>query len=143
MSPPYSSGRLECLALSLVGIPFRYRGRDEVGLDCWGLVRLVYQRLWSIDLPSYDEVDGSPRSGRAAVRTVESESRAWMPVAAGEERPGDVVVLRHGGRPLHVGIVLEHTRVLHADEPCVTIEPYAGPRARYPVVGFHRHPRLT
>lgn len=36
-----------------VGIPYRWGGRDESGLDCYGLVKLVYANEYGIELPDW------------------------------------------------------------------------------------------
>ncbi len=38
---------------SLLGIPYQHNGRNENGLDCWGLVYLFFKKL-GYDLPQND-----------------------------------------------------------------------------------------
>lgn len=36
-----------------VGIPFRELGRDKGGVDCWGLIKLIFENEYKIVLPEY------------------------------------------------------------------------------------------
>ncbi|XEU34943.1 NlpC/P60 family protein [Tistrella bauzanensis] len=97
-----------------VGIPFVVHGRDRVqGVDCWGLVRMVYADRYGIDLPSwadaYDDLDD--RRGIAAVVT--DERRVWR--VADRPAEGDVILMRAGDLP-HVGVWLTPRRMLHTRE---------------------------
>ncbi len=40
-----------------IDIPFKHRGRDFDGCDCFGLVRLIYAQERNIILPDYLEID--------------------------------------------------------------------------------------
>lgn len=40
-----------------INIPFKHRGRDFNGCDCFGLVRLIYEQERGILLPDYLEID--------------------------------------------------------------------------------------
>lgn len=130
----------EQVAARLIGRPFAHRGRGPAAYDCWGLVMEVYRQTWGIELPDY-AADGSRAFRAVAAATIEGERGAWIELAQGEERPGDVVMLRRFGRPLHLGVVLPQRRFLHADDPGgVSCPRYDAMAWRSRVLGFYRHP---
>lgn len=125
-----------------VGIPFALHGRDRTGLDCWGLVCLVYREVWGVELPSFGDRYGreltlEERAHIAAI--VRGESVDWTRVPPGEERCGDVVLFRMAGAESHLGIVVNGGRFLHArkgTDSCV--ESYRSPLWVKRVAGFWR-----
>jgi cell wall-associated NlpC family hydrolase len=96
-----------------VGIPFRERGRDRSGCDCWGLVRLVLAERFALELPSLDGYT-SVRDRERIGALIEDDLPAWIEVT-GLERAGDVVLLAIAGRPLHVGLVVAPATMLHIE----------------------------
>ncbi len=104
-----------------VGIPFVDHGRrPEDGFDCWGLCQWVWREHFGIDVPSYTETYISTREEDEIARVLLAElpSTPWRPVARAEARPGDGVLLRVKGQPIHVGVFLGDERFLHADPRC-------------------------
>ena len=97
-----------------VGLPWRERGRDREGLDCWGLVRLVLAEQRGIDLPSYAG-DYASTEERAEIAALIAGRSSGMvePVAAGAERPFDLIQLRDGDAPTHIGLVVAAGDMLH------------------------------
>jgi cell wall-associated NlpC family hydrolase len=90
---------LRGMADGLLGIRYRFGGNTEEGLDCSGLVRLVWQRLGLGHLP----------------RTAASMAAAGLPIAKSELAPGDLVFFNTLGRSFsHVGVYLGEGRFLHA-----------------------------
>lgn len=84
-------------ATKYLGIPYRWGGTNpDTGLDCSGLVQLVYKEL-GYDLP----------------RVSRDQARAGTPVASiAEARPGDLVAF---GSPVrHIGIYVGNGRFLEA-----------------------------
>ncbi len=96
-----------------VGIPFVDGGRDADGLDCWGLVCLVYANELDVVLPSYGEVSAADLIRVA--RSIGAGQEGWQVV----EKPQsfDVAVLRFYGRSWvgHVGIMVDSKRMIHTE----------------------------
>jgi cell wall-associated NlpC family hydrolase len=128
-------------ARKYIGIPFREKGRDEDGLDCWGLVRLVFKEERGIVLPSYDESYSSTEDSEAIEALVIENKTSWQEVPAGKERPWDVVLLRLRGRPMHVGLVTAPGFMLHITRETfyVAHESYRAAIWRSKILGFYRY----
>jgi len=128
-------------AADYIGIRFKDLGHTRDGLDCWGLLRLVYAERMGILLPAHD---GQARScsdpdSLQAVHDAELAGDTWRPVQADAVEVGDVALFLLAGR-WHVGVVVARNQVLHALEgtdSCIdrTDTPVWEKRAR----GFYRY----
>lgn len=133
MPVPYWAGHY-------IGLPFCEHGRDASGVDCWGLVRLVLLEQFGISVPSYARNYSSTSAQDELGALVRQEAGFWRPVPAGEEKLGDVIVLRLRGQPMHVGMVLGDQSMLHIERFINSaIERYTGRRWADRVYGFYRH----
>ena len=104
-----------------IGIPFRYRGRNvSGGLDCWGLIRVVYKEQFGVDLPSFlnrqydrDNIIGAKRALSDGAQDLFDEPPAGPVI-------GDCVLLHIRGLPLHCGLYIGRDAgqewVLHTTE---------------------------
>lgn len=124
-----------------VGLPFAERGRDRAGVDCWGLVCLVYRECLARDLPSYDDryatLDPAERAHRDALI---AEGRArFEAVEPGAERAFDLALFASGGHAAHIGVVVEPGRMLHVQRGGASVvEDYRRPAWARRLVGFWR-----
>ena len=85
-------------ALSLTGTPYLYGGNGLRGLDCSGLVYMIYS----------SRTPGLPR------RAID-QYKFGTPVETGSEKPGDLVFFNtEGWGASHVGIYLGENRFVHA-----------------------------
>jgi cell wall-associated NlpC family hydrolase len=94
-------------------IPFKAHGRDRDGVDCWGLVWMIYKNELNIKLPRYDKEYSDPDDYREVAALVAGEKSTWVEVPKGEERPGDVLLLKLLGVPCHVATVMENGYMIH------------------------------
>ncbi|HHW15583.1 MAG TPA: C40 family peptidase [Firmicutes bacterium] len=83
-------------ARRLLGLPYRWGGTTPWGIDCSGLVQLVY-RLHGLILPR-DACD-------------QAKEPRTMPVGRDELQPGDLLFFARYG---HVGLALSHWEFIHA-----------------------------
>lgn len=119
-------------------IPFKDKGRDESGCDCYGLVRLIYKNELDIDLPdlmeAYATVDDKPALERVIA---EDKKKHW--ITPPWPAPFDVAVIKLAGLPIHVGIVTKLGYLLHCKKDVNTVHvPYSGARASIKVLDFNR-----
>ncbi|MBE9509122.1 MAG: C40 family peptidase [Chloroflexi bacterium] len=113
-------------------LPFVERGRTRLGVDCWGLVVMVYAGEFGVGLPlltaGYEHVSDREDIERLAA----GEKRGWLEVAPGHEKPFDVLLFRVMGAECHVGLVVRPgLKMLHIEKGKETvIERYNTPRWR-------------
>lgn len=78
--------------------PHRLGGLDRRGIDCSGLVKILYDDLFQIDLP----------------RTTRLQVRKGSAVASGQWTAGDLLFFKPKNKGRHVGIYLADREFLHA-----------------------------
>jgi cell wall-associated NlpC family hydrolase len=98
---------------SYVGLPWRDKGRDRSGLDCWGLVRLVLAEQFRIEVPNYADQYVSAAEAEAVAHLMRGESGPWREIAWEIACPGDLVLCRFLGEPCHVGVLVAPGLMLH------------------------------
>lgn len=97
-----------------VGLPFKARGRARDGLDCWGLVRLVWAELRRFEMPSFDETDD-------IASTIKTEANAFENIEIKDAKEFDAAIMLENVKvrsgwvmaPIHIGIVVDPLLVLH------------------------------
>lgn len=101
-----------------IGIPFADEGYDRNGLNCWGLLFLVFKERWGLDAPTYEGYS-SPHDTKTIsviMRHACDDATLWRRVPIGSEREYDVIVWRTLGRPTHVALVIGKNHMLHIQE---------------------------
>jgi cell wall-associated NlpC family hydrolase len=137
-----------------VGLPFLDGGRKRTdgGLDCWGLVRLIYAEQAGIELPSYGEISAADLAGVAGAIAADCFADPWSRVDIAEARILDVVVVkdwvrvdgRPQRRPAHVGVMIDAGRLLHVRiASAAVIIPLTAADIRFRIHGLFRHRSLA
>lgn len=126
-------------------IPFKDHGRTFSGVDCWGLVRLVYQTELGIVLPDHAEI--SPSDLRRIARMIDADKDAeiWQSVDAAEIQAFDVVVMSQygGNRNAHVGLITTKKKLIHAEIGCgVVVVSLDHLTVKERIKCYRRHKRL-
>lgn len=119
-----------------IGIPFVPGGRGIDGMDCWGLVVDVYRQYCGIRLPSLSEEYRDVADPGQVLPLLEREAAQWVECGPG---PFAVAMMRlNGGNHLHVGVMIDGTRMLHATPKAdVVVEPVAT-RFGATLIGYYR-----
>lgn len=94
----------------LVGVPYLATGRDEHGVDCYGLVVLVLEMM---DQPRPPRHLVEPTSLRAQIAAFRNGVGEWVAC----DRHDGAVALVGGDTPHHAGIALKNG-ILHAQRSC-------------------------
>ncbi len=97
-----------------IGLPYEIGGRDHRGVDCYGLVELIYKEIHGIQLPSYVEYYSQSMRTADFSRVIDSAllEGKWKKVES--PAPFDVITFRLMGRTTHVGMALENGDFLHS-----------------------------
>lgn len=131
-----------------IGIVFEPKGETASGCDCWGLCRLVLRGEFGVvvhdlalDYEDLNRLDGLEASAMAETR----RSNHWAPQEFKDMEPGDVLLLRLAGFPIHCGLSIGNNRMLHIFETIaahhVDIRP--GSQWHRRIIGIYRHRELA
>lgn len=122
-----------------VGIPFVEKGRDFSGLDCWGLIRLVYMEQLGIVLPVFDEYTLEDK--QVVDSLISGNMDPWKEVPEGEEQVGDGLLMELIRRP-HIAVVVSPASglMLHTERVYgARIQDYRSSEYRNRLRGFYRY----
>ncbi len=121
-----------------VGIPYVSKGRTYDGCDCWGLLRLVYLEQLGVELPSYADDNADAAEVSETRRVVEAKRDSWERVAI--PRPGDAVLMKIHGEPVHVGVYIGDGEMLHVRGGAnACVQRLSAPFWRQAFEGFYRY----
>lgn len=120
-----------------IGLPYATNGRDESGIDCWGLVRLFYKQEYAIELPSYTEEYSGAYDTRI-LEMMDQYKNNWSQVQTPEV--GSVIVFNILGEPFHVGIYIGEDKFIHArDGMDSVIESVNSPKWSKRIEGYYKY----
>lgn len=123
-----------------IGIPFTDHGRNESGCDCWGLIRLIYKNEFGIELSDLGPIYKSTTDENGMRHLYSSQLPNWKIVKT--PRVGDVVLLRIRGVPIHVGIVVGNSKMIHVERGIDSvIERFTSGIWNNRIEGFYRYAR--
>ena len=134
-----------------IGLPYKRGGRERSGIDCWGLITLVWWEQLKFLAPSFETVqwdnataDTRRESIDRIVSAINSDIGRYQSVAWGEQRPLDGVLLRMRGAPMHCGVMIDPFRMLHIEEGTDScIEDLRRIHWRGRVLSYYRPPGIT
>lgn len=122
-----------------IGLPFVDGGRDFKGVDCWGLVRLVFKNELDVDIPSYGDISAVELSKVAREIAQESVREPWLPVI-GPIQVFDVAVMHKRRAPIHVGIMTGPNQLLHIEKSTSAVHvPIIHPTIKFRSAAMFRH----
>ncbi|MZI93215.1 peptidase P60 [Vibrio sp. CAIM 722] len=80
------------------GVPYRWGGTTQSGVDCSAFVQIAYREAWDFQLP----------------RTTTKQSHVGIAIKEQQAKYGDLVFFKIGRKSEHVGIYLGNHRFMHA-----------------------------
>lgn len=94
-----------------VGLSFKRGGRTRAGVDCWGLVRLIYLEQLHVELPLLGDEYSDPSDAAIIAPLVAQHLPSWRQVDA---QPFAVALFASAIHQYHVGVMLDAKRMVHA-----------------------------
>jgi hypothetical protein len=96
-----------------IGIPFKDKGRDINGIDCWGLARLIYKQEYNIDLPNFS-TDYEENDTLRMQDLIAQYKEGWEKIETPIE--GCLILFNIMGSETHIGIAVSDTHFVHSRE---------------------------
>ena len=120
-----------------IGIPYKQKGRDFDGIDCWGLVRLIYKEEYNVQLPSF--VNDYTEDDTIRIQDLVAQYKeGWEQLD--EPQEGCVVLFRILGTESHIGVAISSTQFIHAREKYTSaVESFDSTAWKNRVIGYFKY----
>lgn len=127
-----------------IGIPFKDKGRTHEGLDCWGLLCLIFKEQFNIEIPTFLDEYPTATNFVEVGKLIEDNINIWIKIEQDTRRVGDAVLLRLFGYPVHVGVLVDRQRMIHVFRGTDTcLQRIYGMIWKKRICGIYRHPNLV
>jgi len=98
-------------ARRMVGVPFLHDGRNENGIDCWGLF-LHFAQSFGVSAGDYCYQDGTCKEHAALF--AENYHRHMCDIDRADAGPGDIILFRNSVYGVnHIAIFLGNDKFIH------------------------------
>ncbi len=123
-----------------LGIPYRHRGRDLSGLDCYGLIISIFEDA-GISLFDIEEEYTEDWAWKGKNLFIENAYLEWEQVKTPYFL--DVVgFVNSKGVVNHAGVMLTSTKFIHTCKAGTVISSLNDYRKKNRIAGFYRHKKL-
>lgn len=120
-----------------VGIPYKHRGRDLTGLDCWGLPILIYRDIFGIELLDLDNYEQDwAKEGKNLF--LENYTKQFEQIKKPEKL--SIILFYSADKKIvnHSGIYLENGKFIHCIKAGVVISRLMDKIWKNRIQGFYR-----
>lgn len=118
-------------------------GRDYNGVDCYGLIYLIYKEQFKIELNPFSGIftDQSAKTMLQIAEVMNKDRDNWN--SPKDIKPFDMLQLRTGRHAFHVGIAIDEKRMIHVEEGInAVIERITSPIWKNRIEWIYRHKSL-
>ena len=127
----------------LIGVPFKNRGRDMDGFDCYGLVQEMYRR-YGISIPDYTADFDDLEKVNELITSKTAISSNWRRIEPDEELPVPCLLAIQFGTPNgivnHTGCYIGNGRFIHIRANIgVCVDRIDSPAWRHVIEGFFEY----
>ncbi|MBM3210609.1 NlpC/P60 family protein [Candidatus Poribacteria bacterium] len=125
------------MIMKYVGIPYKHQGRDMNGLDCWGLIKLVYKENLGIEIWDINADYSEDWCWEGKDYFIENYQKQWERV----KNPSifDVVLINNGrGTSNHAGVMLGNNMFIHCVKAGVVISKITDKMWKDKITGIFR-----
>ena len=109
--------KINDFVIKLLGTPFKDKGRDYEGIDCYGVLYLAYRDALGVTLPiltdDYPDAGMTAGSRKAINDLVILNKHSWEKV--NYPCAFDVALFRMGDTNTHVGLMIDRNRFIHCE----------------------------
>ena len=122
-----------------LGLEYKERGRDINGVDCLGIVILIYKNEFGIELPDYinDYHHTTTKDRHLMSKSVHKNKDNWIKIDKPEEQ--SIIILNVAGYPVHMGVVLDDKFMIHTiSGKNTTIERFTSFKWNKRIDGFYK-----
>jgi len=127
--------------LWVYSLPYIEGGRSRDGVDCWGLIVLLYKHFYNVELDTYPDIrlPSIKEYCETADRLKKEIAKQSYFIEVDAPLCGDVILMNILGQPIHIGFCLDNSNMIHTGrEHGVVIENFTETKWKSRIAGFYR-----